>query len=295
MINPFSEKYSTDKTDDILIKEALKGDKISLEALIRRHQDWVYNIALRMVFNPEEAKDVTQEVLIKIITKLSTFQGRSSFRTWAYRIVVNHVLNMKKSIGEARHASTFNGYWVNIDRTPNQDMPDPNTLPIDTKLLLEEIKTTCMFGMLLCLDREQRVIYILGGIFGVTDKIGAEIMQITKANFRQKLSRARKDLFNFMNNKCGLIKKDNPCHCDKKTKAMIDSGYVNPANLRFYNNYYYKVEQAAGEKLKDLNNYIDNQCQGFFREHPFQKPPDFVDTMRNILDSDDFKQIFNFH
>jgi RNA polymerase sigma factor (sigma-70 family) len=295
MINPFSEKYSTDKTDDILIKEALKGDKISLEALIRRHQDWVYNIALRMVFNPEEAKDVTQEVLIKIITKLSTFQGRSSFRTWAYRIVVNHVLNMEKSIGEARHASTFNGYWVNIDRTPDQDMPDPNSLPIDTKLLLEEIKTTCMFGMLLCLDRKQRVIYILGGIFGVTDKIGAEIMQITKANFRQKLSRARKDLFNFMNNKCGLIKKDNPCHCDKKTKAMVDSGYVNPANLRFYNNYYYKVEQAAGEKLKDLNNYIDNQCQGFFREHPFQNPPDFVDTMRNILDSDDFKQIFNFH
>ncbi len=295
MINPFSEKYSTDKTDDILIKEALKGDKISLEALIRRHQDWVYNIALRMVFNPEEAKDVTQEVLIKIITKLSTFQGRSSFRTWAYRIVVNHVLNMKKSIGEARHANTFNGYWVNIDRTADQDMPDPNNLPIDTKLLLEEIKTTCMFGMLLCLDREQRVIYILGGIFGVTDKIGSEIMQITKANFRQKLSRARKDLFNFMNNKCGLIKKDNPCHCDKKTKAMVDSGYVNPANLRFYNNYYYKVEQAAGEKLKDLNNYIDNQCQGFFREHPFQNPPDFVDTMRNILDSDDFKQIFNFH
>jgi hypothetical protein len=202
---------------------------------------------------------------------------------------------MKKSIGEARHASTFKGYWVNIDRTPDQDMPDPNSLPIDTKLLLEEIKTTCMFGMLLCLDREQRVIYILGGIFGVTDKIGAEIMQMTKANFRQKLSRARKDLFNFMNNKCGLIKKDNPCHCDKKTKAMIDSGYVNPANLRFYNNYYYKVEQAAGEKLNDLNNYIDNQCQGLFREHPFQKPPDFVDTMRNMLDSDDFKQIFNFH
>ena len=98
-----------------------------------------------------------------------------------------------------------------------------------------------------------------------------------------------------MHNKCGLIKKDNPCHCAKKTKAMVDSGYVNPANLRFYNNYYYKVEQVSGVKLKVLNNYLDNKCQNLFIEHPFQKSPDFVLTLRKIIDSDDFKEIFNFH
>jgi RNA polymerase sigma factor (sigma-70 family) len=295
MINPFTEKYSTDKTDENLIREAVSGDKVSLESLVRRHQDWIYNIALRMIFNPEEAKDVTQEVLIKIITKLASFQGRSSFRTWVYRIVVNHVLNMKKSLGEKRHAHSFNEYWKGIDRTPDLDMPDPNALPVDTNLLLDEVKTTCMFGMLLCLDREQRIIYILGGIFGVSDAVGSEIMQVSKANFRQKLSRARKDLYSFMHNKCGLIKKDNPCHCSKKTKAMVDSGYVNPANLRFYNNYYYKVEQVSGVKLKVLNNYLDNECQNLFVEHPFQKSPDFVLTLRKIIDSDKFKEIFNFH
>ena len=295
MINPFTEKYSTDKTDENLIREAVSGDKVSLESLVRRHQDWIYNIALRMIFNPEEAKDVTQEVLIKIITKLSSFQGRSSFRTWVYRIVVNHVLNMKKSLGEKRHAHSFDEYWKGIDRTPDMDMPDPNALPVDTNLLLDEVKTTCMFGMLLCLDREQRIVYILGGIFGVSDAVGSEIMQVSKANFRQKLSRARKDLYSFMHNKCGLIKKDNPCHCAKKTKAMVDSGYVNPANLRFYNNYYYKVEQVSGVKLKVLNNYLDNKCQNLFIEHPFQKSPDFVLTLRKIIDSDDFKEIFNFH
>jgi len=295
MINPFTEKYSTDKTDENLIREVVSGDKVSLESLVRRHQDWIFNIALRMVFNPEEAKDVTQEVLIKIITKLSSFKGRSSFRTWVYRIVVNHVLNMKKSMGEKRHASTFNQYWKDIDRTPDMDMPDPNALPIDTNLLLDEVKTTCMFGMLLCLDREQRIVYILGGIFGVSDSVGSEILQISKANFRQKLSRARKDLYSFMHNKCGLIKKDNPCHCAKKTKAMVDSGYVNPANLRFYNNYLYKVEQASGVKLKVLNNYLDNECQNLFVEHPFQKSPDFVLTLRKIIDSNKFKELFNFH
>jgi RNA polymerase sigma factor (sigma-70 family) len=169
MINPFSETYTTDKTDENLIAEAIKGDKHSLESLVRRHQDWIYNIALRMVFNPDEASDVTQEVLIKIITKLAGFEGRSSFRTWAYRIVVNHVLNMKKSKGEAMHNSSFKDYARAIDNTPDFDFPD-TTYAIDAKILVDEVKVSCMFGMLLCLDREQRLIYILGGIFGVTDK-----------------------------------------------------------------------------------------------------------------------------
>jgi RNA polymerase sigma factor (sigma-70 family) len=103
IVNPFIEKKSTDQKDEQLIEEALLGNKKSLEDLIYRHQAWIYNIALRMVFYPQEAEDITQEVLIKIITKLSTFRKESSFRTWAYRIVINQVLNMKKSLGEKNH------------------------------------------------------------------------------------------------------------------------------------------------------------------------------------------------
>jgi len=295
MINPFSEKYATDKTDENLIQEVLKGNKDSLESLVRRHQDWIYNISLRMVFYPDEAKDVTQEVLIKIITKLSTFQGRSQFRTWAYRIVVNHVLNMKKSLGEMHHASSFSEYWKSIERTPDFDLPDPNSLPLDTNILVEEVKVSCMFGMLLCLDREQRLIYILGSILSLNDKAGSEIMEISRDNFRQKLSRARRDLHNFMNNKCGLIKKDNPCHCNKKTKALIDCGYVNPQSLRFNTNYLFKVEQVAGERLNTFREFLDTKCEGLFKEHPFQKSPDFVVTLRKILENNEFKEIFNFN
>ena len=293
MINPFSEKYINDKTDENLIKEAISGNKDSLETLIRRHQDWIYNIALRMVFNPDEAADVTQEVLIRIITKLSTFEGRSRFRTWAYRIVVNHVLNIKKSRGESMHKSNFSDYGKSIDGTPDHDLPDPNSVPIDMNIIVEEVKISCMFGMLLCLDRVQRMVYILGGIFGVSDTIGSEIMEMSRDNFRQKLSRARKDLFNFMNDKCGLIDPKNPCRCSKKTKALVDSGYVNPVKLRFNSNYFNTVEQAAGKRLEDMNNYIDNKCQALFSGNPFKKSPDFVLTLRKILETDEFKNIFN--
>jgi len=231
--NPFIEKVSVGEKDEQLIDEALTGSRNALERLIYRHQAWIYNIALRMVFYPQEAEDVTQEVLIKIITNLSTFRKESSFRTWAYRIVINQVLNMKKSMGEKNHASDFDEYWKIIENTPDNELPAQENYKVEMQTLVNEVKVSCMSGMLLCMDREQRLIFILGSIFQVTDKIGAEIMDMTRDNFRQKLSRARKQMHNFMHSKCGLMDKNNPCSCEKKTKALIDCGYVNPEKLLF--------------------------------------------------------------
>ena len=294
MVNPFTEKYTTDAKDEVLIKSALAGDRKSLEDLVYRHQAWIYNIALRMVFFPQEAEDVTQEVLIKMLTKLSTFRGESSFRTWLYRIVVNHVLNMKKSLGEKKHNDNFDDYWRAIENTPDMDLPHQGTYSVEMETIVNEVKVSCMSGMLLCLDREQRLIYILGVIFQVTDKIGAEIMDITRDNFRQRLSRARKQMFNFMHDKCGLMDKKNPCSCEKKTKALVECGYVNPNNLLFNINYVHSVDKAAEGKSERFDELMDERSQKLFRENPFQDPPDFVKTLREILEHKEFRDIFNF-
>lgn len=294
MVNPFAEKYKTDVADSELIESALKGNKHSLEKLIYRHQAWIYNIALRMVFYPQEAEDVTQEILIKIITKLSTFRGNSSFRTWVYRIVVNHVLNMKKSVGEKRHADNFDSYWQAIENTPDHELPRQEAYSVEMRTLVNEVKVSCMSGMLLCLDREQRLVYIFGVIFQVTDRIAAEILEISRDNYRQRLSRARKDMFNFMHNKCGLINKNNPCSCEKKTKALIESGYVNPDKLLFNMSYVRSVESVVEKKLDKLSEVMDTQCGELFRENPFQDPPDFVESLRKILEQKEFREIFNF-
>src|SRR4029453_12040853 len=99
--NPFAGASADDADDVALVRRIEGGDREALEALVARHQPWIYNIAVRMVYDPHDAEDVTQEVLIKVLTKLSTFEGRSRFRTWLYRIVVNHVLNMKRARAEA--------------------------------------------------------------------------------------------------------------------------------------------------------------------------------------------------
>ena len=82
--------------------------------------------------------------------------------------------------------------------------------------------------MLLCLGREQRLVYVLGEIFGVTDRVGAELLDISRDSFCQKLARARRDLYNFMQGKCGLVKTSNPCRCAKKTQGFIQLGHVDP-------------------------------------------------------------------
>ncbi|MBI5402886.1 MAG: RNA polymerase sigma factor [Ignavibacteriae bacterium] len=295
MINPFNEKYREDNTDEMLITKAVEGNRIALEELIIRHQDWIYNIALRMVYYADEAKDVTQETLIKIITKLSSFKKESSFRTWAYRIVINHVLSMKKSRGESGHYSTFSEYGKSIDKTPDFELSEDTNLSFDTETVIEEVKQSCLNGMLLCLNREQRVIFILGSIFRVSDSVGCEIMEISRENFRQKLSRARKELFNFMNDKCGLIKKSNPCRCAKKTKALVDSGYVNPGKLIFNTNYVMKIKQATGSKLERFEDYAGKEAEKIFEEQPFNNSPDNIEYLKRLINTSEFKEIFNFN
>src|SRR6266702_5977500 len=117
MFNPFSEVAETGSVDSFLVEQVIGGDRAALEKLILRHEAWVYNIAVRMVFRPHDAEEVTQEVLVKVITKLSTFKGESTFRTWLYRIAANHVLNMKRRSAEAR-VTTFADYLNAIDSTP---------------------------------------------------------------------------------------------------------------------------------------------------------------------------------
>lgn len=294
MINPFKENTSSVPSDEILVELSVSGDKKSLEQLIKRHQAWIYNIALKMVWDPADAQDVTQETLIRIITKLSTFRKESSFRTWAYRIVTNHVINMKKRKMEF-HYMSFRKYGEDILNSPDMDLPDKDSVPVDVNLLIEETKIGCMNAMLLCLDREQRLIFILGNMFNISDSVGSEILEISRDNFRQKLSRARKQLASFMSDKCGLMKKDNPCHCEKKTKLMMLNGHVNPDNLLFSRKYVSTIEKAVPEKIEKTDNLFENKATLLFRQHPFQESPDFVRSLNEILRSSEFKNIFNFN
>jgi RNA polymerase sigma factor (sigma-70 family) len=289
VFNPFSELAEDAPTDAQLVEQARNGEATALEKLVLRHQAWIYNIAVRMVFQTHDAEEVTQEVLVKVITRLGTFKGESKFRTWLYRIAANHVLNMQRRSAETR-VTTFSDYGAAIDSTPNLDLPDPKSVPVALPLLVEEAKNGCTMGMLLCLDRKQRLVFTLGAILGASDAVGGEVLQMSADNFRQCLSRARRDLHHFMNNQCGLVNKSNPCRCPAKTRGFIEQGHVDPQNLLFVPELVQRVRDVAPETVRDIENVVERQHMAIYRDHPFLQPPDQTGWLRRLLESDDLRE-----
>jgi RNA polymerase sigma factor (sigma-70 family) len=267
MYNPFVENPE-EVSDETLVERARAGDRAALESLVVRHQRWIYNIATRMLWVRSAAEDATQEILIRMLTGLAGFRGESRFRTWLYQIAVNHILTLRSEA-----ARDLEAFGRRADAIPDLDLPDPRAVAAPLELLVEEAKIGCMAAMLLCFDGLQRIVYTLGEILGVTDAVGAEVVGVTPANFRQILSRTRKDLYSFMNGRCGLAKAGNPCRCPRKTRALIEQGRVDPARLEFAAEYREKVRDIAPSRLHELMDARDRLCAEQFRSAPFQEAP----------------------
>lgn len=289
MDNPFSPAYP-DQADRELIETALEGSRAALEALIKRHQHYVYNVAYKMVLSPFDAEDITQEVLIKVITKLSQFKGESDFRTWLYRITFNHFLHMKKTWLEEAITS-FTHYGEQLDDIPDGELTALEEAELSE--LIEDGKLSCMNGMLLCLDREQRLVYILGEIFGIDHTVGSQLLSISKDNFRQRLARARRDLCQFMQGRCGLINRQNPCRCPRKTKGFIQAGWVDKARLKFNTAYRQTINQVARDKSAELDNELETTYAALFRNQPFQQKEHADKLLSKVLSNRTLQRIFN--
>jgi RNA polymerase sigma factor (sigma-70 family) len=288
MHNLLKADISEEVKEKELILRAINGSRESLEVLIQAHQTFIYNIAWKFLYNPEDALDATQEVLLKVIINLSQFNFKSKFRTWLYRITFNHLLDMKKRPMEMRE---FEDHQKTLESIPDEQMSTEDKF--EMKDQIKEVKTGCMAGLLLCLEREQRLIYIIGAIFKVNHNLGAELLNISKTNFRKKLSRARKSLHNFIDNKCGLIDKHNSCKCYKKTKGFIKNGYVNPDNFLFKKDYLKKVKDITFEKGAKFNKKLVNKCDELFANQPYDPSIQDKDFFVSILKDHQWDEIFS--
>jgi len=248
-----------------LVAKALNGDKKSLNNLIGKYQPFIYNVAWKMAWDEVDAKDITQEVLIKVLTKLSQFDNKGSFKAWIYRIAVNEFLTTKRRSKE-KDILGFDDFKSKLDAVPD------TTVSADEYIELEsysrEIRLRCMSGMIMCLNREQRLLFILGDLFGVDHSLGAEIFGVSRQNFRVKLHRARTDMSNFMNKQCGLIDSNNPCRCPKKAKVLSQMGVLTETNYKFKVDYKSKIADYAENTLDEASDNINSKYLKFLRDHP---------------------------
>lgn len=144
-----------------LVRSAVNGDKAALEKVITNIQDQVYYLALRMLAHPEDAKDATQDILIKIMTHLSSFKFESRFNTWVYRLAANYLISENKIQEKYQHL-TFDIFTEDLE----SDLQEPDELRQnpDYFVLINEVRISCTMAMLLCLNPTHRMAYILGDI-----------------------------------------------------------------------------------------------------------------------------------
>lgn len=254
-----------------LADRAQTGDPKALAELVEAIADDIYRLALRMLWHPQDAEDASQEALVRIVTSISSFRGEASFRTWAYRVSVNHYLNVRKSRVERQHL-TFDAFAQQLLEGLEDD---PAGQP-DSLILAEEVKLGCTLAMLLCLDRDHRVAYILGEVFQLPSSDAAAVIGISAQTYRKRLSRARSRLSTFMESSCGLVNSDAACRCDRRVSAAVRAGRVDPEHLMFARPDRLEIAVNEMERLHDTASLM--------RSHPdYNAPASMKNQVRDIV------------
>lgn len=268
------------------IEKATAGDKESLETVILSVQDLVFNLSLRMLGTFPDAEDATQDILLKIITHLSSFKGESSFSTWAFRIATNHLKNYQKHMF-AKFPLSFEFYGDDIRNGKIDDVPDL-TQNVEKSILAEELKLSCTNVMLQCLDTESRYIFILGTMFKVDSRIAGDILGITPEAYRQRLSRIRGKVADFLREYCGEYGRGK-CRCADRVNYAIQNHRISPAQLDFA----MAVPMEMMVEVKEAMEDIDGISQEFAFCKTYQSPASLKEFIQKFLDGTSYSVVTN--
>ena len=260
-----------------LARQAISGDRDALDRLVRALQGDVYGLALRMLWNREDAEDATQEILVRTVTRLAQFDFRSKLKTWVYRIAVNYILDVKKSPVERMHLN-FQRFADDLAEGLSSDGPADS----ERALLIQEVKIGCTLGMLQCLDRPHRLAYVLGEILDLSGPESAEALGISAELFRKRLQHARTAIEAFTRAHCGLASDSAACACHRRVSAAVRLGRVRPDAIDFAR------QPASYQEIRGLVRRAE-QARWALQAHRTSQPRasaiDFARRLAQSLDS----------
>lgn len=179
MIENISEKS--------LITKAQIGDKKAISKLVNKYSPRIYAIAYRLMQNEEDAEDVLQETFIIMINKLNTFEGKSSLYTWLYRVATNVALGKLRKKKKVDDSVSFDKIdFENLSSPEHSDWPDY----LEEDFNPEEFRK-CLDRAMAELPDHYRAVFILRDLEGQSTRNTAEILEISEANVKVRLMRAR--------------------------------------------------------------------------------------------------------
>ena len=177
--------------EDFLIKKAKKGDSAAFSALMEQHFAMIYNLALRMSGNPDDASDLTQEVMIKLFKNIGAFEGKSKFSTWVYRVAANTCLDELRKIKRKKTVS-LDAEYETEDGSVGYEAEDTAPTP-DVSAERSELKTIVAKAVSR-LGEEYRTAVILRDINGLSYTEIAEVIGCSVGTVKSRISRGRANL-----------------------------------------------------------------------------------------------------
>ena len=274
----------TNPPDDLIVA-AKAGNRNALATLVRETQPGLFALCVRMLWHRQDAEDACQEVLVKIVTRISAFRGDSKFTTWAYRVAVRHLIDFRRSRVEGL-VTTFEAFSEDLHAGQHEPSSELRENP-DYDLLLHEVKTGCSLAMLLCLNREHRAAYIVGEILEFEHREAARALGVPPATFRKRLSRARSRVLEFTRHSCGIVNADAPCRCARRLEPAIALKRVNPREPHHATPDAPRIPFAEAEKtIRELES--GQRTVALFRSQTIPASTrDFAETLVDILERAD--------
>lgn len=270
------------------LRAATQGDLAALDAVIVAIQGGVYNLAVRMLGQRDDAADATQEILLKVVTHLATFRGDAAFTTWVFQVAKHHLLTASTKAREHPEQSLealADKLQAGLDFAAARPGAERVLTPED-KLAARQVALGCTQNMLMALDREQRLVVVLDSVFALPSKQAAEVLGLSAEAYRQRLSRARARLDAFAAGTCGLASSSAACRCEKQLPALAEAAArgvpVSPPLARSRHE-----RDEAERQLGALLRLGD--AASVLRAHPeYQAPDSMRQAIRGVLQASGF-------
>ena len=174
-----------------LVQSCAAGDEVACTRLVADHQRMVYQLALHLLGDPQEALDLSQEVFLRVFRTLPQFRGQSALKTWIYRIVINQASNRQRW-WRRRHKSQQVALDAHIEA--HGDLPDHRGTDMPDKILRQKEVVDGVWRALNTLPFDQRAVIVLREIDGLSYDEIADSLSVAVGTVKSRLARARGEL-----------------------------------------------------------------------------------------------------
>jgi len=197
------------------------------DQLYYENQVKVYRLALGLTGNEHDAEEITQEAFTRAFSAYNTFRGECSFFTWIYRITLNVANKYLKQRTKLRIYELTEDLGYSIEEIID---PNPANDP-ETEILCREVRFQCLHFFMECLPLNQRKVLCMAFIVGLPYKLIAEILECSVSSVKTTLHRGKKRIAEYLEERCQLVKRSNPCNCNQWVRRGLQQGWITKQDL----------------------------------------------------------------